>query len=122
MKALSLREPYATLIRNGEKTLETRKWTTSYRGDLLICASKNVDRAAMWRLRSLIDYEDIKPGKAVCIVTLDDCRPMTAHDEKDACCPLYDRANAWILTELRQIVPFPVKGHLGLFEVPFEVR
>ena len=39
MKALSLTEPYATLIRKGIKTIETRSWKTSYRGKLYIHAS-----------------------------------------------------------------------------------
>ena len=40
MKAISLWEPWASLIRTGAKTWETRSWSTNYRGELLICASK----------------------------------------------------------------------------------
>ena len=39
MKVLSLTEPYATLIKNGSKTIETRSWKTNYRGRLYIHAS-----------------------------------------------------------------------------------
>ena len=39
MKVLSLTEPYATLIKNGIKTIETRSWKTNYRGKLYIQAS-----------------------------------------------------------------------------------
>ena len=39
MKVLSLTEPYATLIKNGIKTIETRSWKTNYRGKLYIHAS-----------------------------------------------------------------------------------
>ena len=39
MKVLSLTEPYATLIKNGSKTIETRSWKTNYRGKLYIHAS-----------------------------------------------------------------------------------
>ena len=39
MKVLSLTEPYATLIKNGVKTIETRSWKTNYRGKLYIHAS-----------------------------------------------------------------------------------
>lgn len=35
-KCLSLTEPYATLIKNSIKTIETRSWKTSYRGELYI--------------------------------------------------------------------------------------
>ncbi|NLE60710.1 MAG: ASCH domain-containing protein, partial [Planctomycetes bacterium] len=40
MKALSLWEPWASLMRCGAKTIETRSWYTSYRGPLLICGAK----------------------------------------------------------------------------------
>lgn len=36
MKVLSLTEPYATLIKEGKKKVETRSWKTSYRGELYI--------------------------------------------------------------------------------------
>ena len=41
MKALSIKEPWATLILEGKKTIETRTWKTNYRGEILLCASKN---------------------------------------------------------------------------------
>jgi hypothetical protein len=39
MKALTLWQPWATLIANGTKTIETRSWSTSYRGPLAIHAA-----------------------------------------------------------------------------------
>lgn len=39
MKVLSIKEPYATLIANGNKVIETRSWKTNYRGELFIHAS-----------------------------------------------------------------------------------
>lgn len=41
MKALSLTQPWASLILAGAKRFETRGWNTDYRGPLLIHASKN---------------------------------------------------------------------------------
>lgn len=38
MKALTLREPWASLVLEGVKTLETRSWATRYRGELFIHA------------------------------------------------------------------------------------
>ena len=43
MKALTLYQPYASLIAVGAKTIETRSWGTSYRGGLLIHAGKKCD-------------------------------------------------------------------------------
>ncbi len=41
MKAITLHQPWATLVALGEKKIETRSWSTSYRGPLAIHASKN---------------------------------------------------------------------------------
>jgi uncharacterized membrane protein YgdD (TMEM256/DUF423 family) len=42
MKALSVIQPYATLILSGAKQYETRSWNTSHRGKLAIHASRTV--------------------------------------------------------------------------------
>lgn len=39
MKALTVRQPWATLIAIGAKTIETRSWSTMYRGELAIHAA-----------------------------------------------------------------------------------
>ncbi len=104
MKALSLKQPYASLIAEGIKTIETRKWATKYRGDILICASKS--------------GQGEPKGVALCIVELYDIRPMTKADEAAACIELYPNAKAWLIRNLRVLPkPFPVKGHLSLFDI-----
>ncbi len=40
MKALSLTQPWASLVAIGAKNIETRSWSTGYRGWLAIHASK----------------------------------------------------------------------------------
>ena len=40
MKALTISQPYASLIANGEKWVENRTWETKYRGPLAIHAGK----------------------------------------------------------------------------------
>lgn len=40
MKAISIKEPWLSLIFNGEKVYETRTWLTKYRGPLLLVGSK----------------------------------------------------------------------------------
>jgi hypothetical protein len=103
-KAISLKQPWANLVASGKKTIETRKWSTKYRGDLVICSSQN---------------PKIEPyGKALCIVELYDVRPMTRKDEKKACIKVYSGACAWMLRNLRPIYPpVPVKGALGIFNL-----
>ena len=41
MKVLTLHQPWASLIACGIKTIETRSWSTKYRGPLAIHAAKN---------------------------------------------------------------------------------
>jgi hypothetical protein len=40
LAALSIKQPWANMIISGEKTIETRTWSTDFRGDLLIVSSK----------------------------------------------------------------------------------
>jgi hypothetical protein len=49
VKALTLTQPWATLVARGAKTVETRWWRTAYRGPLAIHAAKGmaVDDAAV---------------------------------------------------------------------------
>lgn len=42
MKALSLTQPWATLVAIGAKRIETRSWATTYRGPLAIHAAKGL--------------------------------------------------------------------------------
>lgn len=103
LRALSVKQPWANLIASGEKTIETRTWTTDYRGPLLIVSSKS---------------PPIQPaGCAVAIATLVDCRPMTAADEGATKCPLYPGASAWVLRDIRRVRPFKVRGSLGIYRV-----
>jgi len=121
IKALSVKQPWASLIVDGNKTIETRTWSTSYRGDLLIVSSKEPDRSEMFtRMR----HDDrFKPGmifllgQALCIARLVDCRPMTAADMVAACCGGSKQLWAWCLEDVRKIEPFPVKGQLRLYDV-----
>lgn len=103
MKALSIKQPWATMIAQGDKTIETRKWGTEYRGDLLIVSAKS---------------PRIEPaGYALAIVSLVGCRLMTERDEIEACCRWMPGTFAWLLEHVRKIEQFPVRGQLGLFDV-----
>jgi hypothetical protein len=74
-KALILNDypgaPYATWIRNGEKTIETRYRSFRYTGDIVICCGKT-------------NSVGNNAGKALCIVDLWKIRPMKKADEKAA--------------------------------------
>src|ERR1035441_8202753 len=46
MKALTLTQPWASLMGLRQKTVETRSWGTSYRGELVIHAAKGFPKWA----------------------------------------------------------------------------
>ena len=48
-RAISLIQPWATLIVAGLKRYETRSWSTPYRGRILIHASKKLDKRYLAR-------------------------------------------------------------------------
>ena len=71
MKALTIKEPWATLIINGYKEYEFRSWKTNYRGKILIHSGKTTDKEACSRVK---DYNlDFNNGNIIgeCIIT--DC-------------------------------------------------
>ena len=113
MKAISLKQPWATWIQVGDKTIETRTWPTKHRGPLLICASKRPKVCETLR----DGRREYPAGCAVCVVTVLDCRPMTPEDEDAALCDCEPGRWAWLLDRIVPITAFPVRGQLGLFEV-----
>lgn len=94
MKAISIKNPFATQIMRGTKNIEYRTWDTKHRGDLLICSSANPQVPGMMS------------GCALCVVELVDTQYDSAND-------VYE----WHLSNVRKIKAFPVKGKLNFFEV-----
>lgn len=102
VKALSVRQPYATLIAAGHKTIETRTWSTRYRGSLLICSSRRPKNQG-------------PTGVALAVVELSDCRKMTPSDERRSRMPWREDLFSWVLKNIRALKPRPVYGALGLW-------
>ena len=44
MKVLTLKQPWASFVMQGDKKYEFRSWKTKYRGELLIHAGKGIDK------------------------------------------------------------------------------
>lgn len=112
MKCLSVRQPWASLIAAGRKTIEVRTWSTRYRGPLLICASQSP------RL------DGLPSGVAMCLVNLVDVRPIQPADSTATCTAVDpDRQFAWVLERPRALEFLtPVSGKLGLFSPPDDLR
>lgn len=133
MKAISIREPWATLITHYGKRCENRTWPTDYRGPILIHASHTMYIAVgrrtepyqdAWEgMRELLPdpvasypvaYCDLHtmPGRAVAVADLVGC------DEEMK--TWWDISGQWHfrLENVRSIKPFYLKGSLGIFDVP----
>jgi len=92
MKALSVKEPFASQIANGDKVVEFRTWQTKHRGDLLICCSAFP--------------KSENSGKALCIVNLAEIKKLKNGEY------------GWCLFDVQKLEkPFPVRGKLHVFEV-----
>ena len=122
LKAFCVRQPWASLIASGTKTLEVRSWGTRKRGPLVIVASggrrlSDDGEAAAARLK--LDVEDLPYGAALCVVHLLDSRPMRPDDAAAACCPFDPDAFAWVLGDARPFRrPIAMRGQLSFFTPP----
>ena len=119
MKAITVQQPFAYEIASGEKTIEVKDWDTLHRGDLLICASGKpaFSREEMEEIEEEYGTTFLY-GYALCIVRLADVRLMRKGDEEPALEEEVDpEAYSWVIEDVRQVIPVPVKGKQGVFEV-----
>jgi hypothetical protein len=141
MKALSLTQPWATLVALGAKRIETRGWKTSYRGPLAIAAAK----AFPVDCRDLCDEEpfrsvlrahgfgagiggDLPRGVVLCTTELIDCVPTEKIREasryysecvhEEAFGNYDDRRYGFLFGKVTHpfTPPVPARGALGLWE------
>ena len=99
MKGLSVRQPFASQIVIGEKTIEWRSKPFNWRGPLVICASKSA-------IIELDNGKRLPVGVALGIVDVVGCRPMTRKDLVAACCEDYEDEMygfAWELVSPREL-------------------
>ena len=148
MKALTLTQPWATLVAIGAKTIETRSWGTSFRGSLAIHAARKFPEDA--RDLAFNDagfsvplheagyvYEWQLPlGAIVAVCEVKEVRRILGWQYliEEADWPV-ERAvaeeefgnyqpgrYAWHLASIRRLPkPIPCRGALGLWDVPAEI-
>ena len=124
MKALTLTQPWATLVATGAKQIETRSWSTRYRGPLYIHAAKGFPTYAKDFAREVYGNPAVVPyiplGAIVGRVYLLDVvhvEDLLALSIQEAKYGDYSPGRfAWILTNIEQLEPIPCRGALGLWE------
>jgi activating signal cointegrator 1 len=140
MKAISLHQPWASLMAVGAKKNETRgrRTYTYITGDVVICAAKqrklpSVELCGwLWEHRHLFgmfrDFDELWNGlpfgHALCVVTFLDCVPsqvaVQSASEQEKLMGNYETGRfVWATGNLRKFkTPFPFRGFQGWFDVP----
>ena len=127
MRVLSIKEPFATLIKDGVKRIETRSWKTNYRGELYIHASlTKKDITDRHELLELVKDKTFSYGYIICRCKLKDCVYMTKdfvedirnNHHQEYICGIYTEGRyAWVLDEIEILdKPIPAKGKLGIWK------
>jgi hypothetical protein len=130
MKAISLYQPWATLVAIGAKKIETRSWGTRYRGPLAIHAAKK------WSLQDqsillkepfktvLAGFQEYPLGCILAVTLLEGCFkiypvPLLISDQEEAFGDYRPGRFMWMLELQRKVEPpIPFRGRQGLFEIP----
>lgn len=137
MKALTLTQPWASLMALQAKTIETRSWYTPYRGELIIHAAKGFPKWAREACEETefaealggVKAEQLPLSVGLCVVNLVGCiRTEDMHKAELAlgCKPSVkeisfgdyaDGRYAWLTKYVRPLQQTqPVRGALGIWE------
>ena len=116
--ALSVRPPWSSWIIEGQKSIETRWWSTVYRGVLAVHAAKTVDDSALASMPHLAGRALWPRGVVLGLVDLIDCRAMRPEDEAAALCPYMPGLFAWVVANPRPFAhPPAARGMPGIFRL-----
>jgi activating signal cointegrator 1 len=139
MKAITLTQPWATLVAIGAKKIETRGWKTPYRGPLAIHAAKAIpaavrevlvlDRAFARAVETALQCDPWNLPRGVVLATcrLADCEPTESMLEwishKERTFGDYRPGRfGFVLEDVTALAePIPAVGCLGLWELPAAV-
>lgn len=129
MKALTIKQPWASLIIDGYKKYEFRSWKTNYRGRIFIHAGLSIDQNATQKYMNynLCYIQGAIIGEA----TISDCLHVDEElNEKLSAINhlVYGQKNhlglyAWKLENvIKYSKPIPCKGKLGLWNFEGDIK
>jgi len=137
MRAMSLWQPWASLMVHGHKRNETRSWSIEYRGRVLIHAAKRFQQEereiciyapfAPCLARHYNKLKDIPLGAIIGSVHIVDCVPTNwavsrITDQERHFGNYADGRFAWITENpVAFKEPVPFRGQQGFFNVPDEL-
>lgn len=135
MKALTLRQPWASLIACRAKLIETRTWGTSYRGPIAIHSARRWTPHQLECANNLIKHARLdtkeaaclippKLARIVCVADLVQCRLMDSawiseqHDRELILGNWIPGNWGWVLENVRLVdPPLRVRGHQRLWNL-----
>jgi hypothetical protein len=124
--ALSIRQPWASLILLAGKNIENRTWEAKVRGRILIHAAKGMTKREYIKARAFASFatcildpvrlDDLEPthlprGGIIGSVNLVDC--VYQSDS-----PWFQGPYGFVLQDPKPLEFIPFKGQLGFFDVP----
>ncbi|MFA5526199.1 MAG: ASCH domain-containing protein [Acholeplasmataceae bacterium] len=128
MKALTILQPYAELIRSGEKRVENREWYTTHRGWLAIHAGKG---RSMLQPGDLNRWPNMTFGAVVALALVDACvsladvqrgRVPRELEWVGQHCWAYG-PYCWVFGQVVALShPVGCRGWLGVFDLPVRVE
>ena len=140
IRLLFFKQPFGSLMiptnHYDYKSIETRVWSTSYHGLILICTSlKGYKQDDLIKISGLykgsfiecvLDWNQEPTrrlcGYAIAIGELVNCRRMRKEDERNALVKFNKDLFSWEFSNVKRIEPFKIKGGLGLIRISDEVR
>lgn len=117
MKVLTIRQPWATLIIQGDKRFEFRSWRTNFRGELLIHAGKAIDQKSVERLKKYLP-DELPLGKIIGRVTVVDC--IKCDEEFKAKC-LKENQDVYAKTSFEERYALQLEN-IEVFDTPIEAK
>jgi len=132
VKALTLTQPWASLVAAGDKSVETRSWSTRYRGPLAIHAARGRPTSAYFdtqrhlaQLYMGVDVDALPTGAVVAVCVLRCCLSVDNSSVRSLLRarpleePLGDYGPqrwAWLLADIHRLErPIPAVGHQRLW-------
>lgn len=116
-RALSIRQPWASLIVRGIKDIENRSWPTKFRGPFAVHASKTFDRQApdwinnRFNLGISKDENEYATCGIVGTAYLNNC--IETSDS-----PWFTGPFGFVIRQAHEIPYIPAAGHLRFFQLP----
>ena len=134
MKVISITEPYASLIKEQKKLIETRSWKTNYRGPIAIHAGKKIDKSVFedpFYCDILNKYgitkDNIVTSAILGVGILSDIKRtedlVASISEKEKKLGTYtENRYGWFIKEIRELeTPLFYKGSLGLWNLNLDL-